>query len=109
VATSWFSHVTPGLGVVIKSSSPGADVRSLARAGQRISAPLHVPRAGKSVRQFDPAAGGPRAARPPAQRANALVRVKYIVTIEGRGPPGHRVTQAWLGALAQSDANFETP
>jgi hypothetical protein len=44
-----------------------------------------------------------------AQRANALVRVKYIVTIEGRGPPGHRVTQAWLGALAQSDANFETP
>jgi hypothetical protein len=38
VATDWFSHVTPGLGVVIKPSPLGADVRSQARAGQRISA-----------------------------------------------------------------------
>jgi len=47
--------------------------------------------------------------RPSSQRTNALGRVKYTLPIEGRGPPGHRVTQAWLSALTQSDANLGTP
>jgi hypothetical protein len=71
-----------------------------------------VPPAGTAIEQFDAAGRQLRAARPAAQRAahaGALGRVKYTLPIEGRGPPGDRVTQAWIDALARSDANSGTP
>jgi hypothetical protein len=98
-------HVTPDSGVVINPSSLGTDARSQARDRPQRRAPLQVTPISTSVRQFD--AGRLRTARPPAQRtkrADALGRVKYTLPIDGRGPPGHRVTQAWLRSLAQSDA-----
>jgi hypothetical protein len=112
MSTSTSQHVTPDSGVVISSSSLGPDARSQARDRQRISTPPQVTLTSTTVRQFDAAARRLRAAPPPLQRAknaDARGRVKYALPIQGRGPPGHRVTQAWLSALAQSDASSGTP